>query len=1359
MRCQSEVAGRRRASITFRGARRVFLAVAAMPSVALAGASFTSGTILFTHDPDLGSGTPANLGLVLGTLPSSASLPVSPTFQFSHTGVDLSSSSIAKGSIGFVTNSTTATVTLAGGTGVTQSDPGNNFNLGSSLRMDLGNLVYTVTSPGYGPTATGYFSVTTAGSVGAGGSVNFSATINYLDHITGLPLRAPASFNQTITTAGAFTRTFTSCLAFAPSTLATGRKIRLTGFIEFRAINDVTPTLLEPLAVDVGGAPPTAEFVGTDGNWNDPTNWTSDIISGDVPNHTGDRAYFAPTSDAAVNRIVTLTTPVELGTLSFFDVFGGSLTIAGAQPLVLSVDSDHAVMEQRSARGGGSVNVATPVSLLDPLDVIVETPDSITISGNISGTNTPITKSGPGKLTLSGTNTFTGGINVVEGSLVIANPDALGVGTAGLTLSGGNVSFTSANTTTLGSQIRAQSAKPANISSTGTLNLNASLTGGQFRFDVAANRARILATSPVTGPLELARGTLELGGNGALPNVPAVLNSGMIELNNAPTAIGNRINDAATIISRGASLTLIGANGFNINETVGPIVLDGGLNVFTITAPAGTQTRLIAQTLQRQNGGVAFVRGTNLGTLGASTAARLLLNAPPPLLGGGGGPGSQSISILPAMYGSASNVAAPGTTLNSLVTYDPISGVRPLDLNTEYAGNLPLPGQPVNVRLTSINDLIAPTQINALVLGPNGSIQGAGHTLTIQSGMILNTGVNNTVDCDINFGPAEGVLITGQPIILTGKISGTGGLTKAGLSDATLTGASTYTGQTTITGGTVNFNGDVIPGVPGPLGIDSSPIILSAGNDVAVRLYALAPATTTFNRDLIVHGNSNGTTGFGNLGVTGQTVIMNGAISLDSQLTIEGDPGALIVFNGVIGGPGSLTDDFASIQTLNAANTYTGGTIIRDGIYRVANNQALGTGSVTFGSTNTTPTGAIQAGGGGRFGTPTTIENPIFLEADPTVSGSAPIIFNGPIDLGGALTHNITNTADTEYAGGLTGGGFTKAGAGRLILSGYSNYNGLTTVSAGELVVRNIKALGSPVAATVVQTGAKVRLDTDGRTVEPITISGAGADGLGVLQSTGVFTSVATLTIAADSVVQVDAGSRFDVLNLADFGAALNVGGAGTMTVDRIRGAALNVSGTTVFQIRNDPAGTSISRLDTESTAPAAAIDLTRNALILNYTGASPLTTIRSQIISGFNAGAWNGTGIRSSTAATELGRAIGFAEATALGSPPTFLGEPIDATTILLRYTLTGDADLSGSVNLDDFTRLAAGFGSIGSTWTSGDFNYDGVTTLDDFTALAANFGSSLGSDLPRGVAVPEPVLSSSAFLLLVSLARRSKR
>jgi len=88
--------------------------------------------------------------------------------------------------------------------------------------------------------------------------------------------------------------------------------------------------------------------------------------------------------------------------------------------------------------------------------------------------------------------------------------------------------------------------------------------------------------------------------------------------------------------------------------------------------------------------------------------------------------------------------------------------------------------------------------------------------------------------------------------------------------------------------------------------------------------------------------------------------------------------------------------------------------------------------------------------------------------------------------------------------------------------------------------------------------------------------------------------------------------------------------------------------------------------------------------------------------------------------------------------------------------YTLSADANIDGRVDLDDFSQLAAGFGSAGG-WTTGDFDYDGITTLGDFTALASNFGLSASVTSSR-TPIPEPSMMAIVAASW-AIAKRTRR
>jgi len=176
-------------------------------------------------------------------------------------------------------------------------------------------------------------------------------------------------------------------------------------------------------------------------------------------------------------------------------------------------------------------------------------------------------------------------------------------------------------------------------------------------------------------------------------------------------------------------------------------------------------------------------------------------------------------------------------------------------------------------------------------------------------------------------------------------------------------------------------------------------------------------------------------------------------------------------------------------------------------------------------------------------------------------------------------------------------------------------------------------------------------------------------------------------------------------------------------------------------------------------------IDLSPGGMIVDHSGgASPIAALRARIVQGYANGAWNGAGIMSSLAATTPGRAIGYAEATDIFTtfPASFMGQSVNAQTVLMRYTYAGDANLDATVDTVDFNLLAANFSQSGKNWVNGDFNYDATVDTVDFNLLASNFGQVLpASSVAFGAMVPEPAMTivSSAIGGVLLLRRRSNR
>src|SRR5207249_1696523 len=116
-----------------------------------------------------------------------------------------------------------------------------------------------------------------------------------------------------------------------------------------------------------------------------------------------------------------------------------------------------------------------------------------------------------------------------------------------------------------------------------------------------------------------------------------------------------------------------------------------------------------------------------------------------------------------------------------------------------------------------------------------------------------------------------------------------------------------------------------------------------------------------------------------------------------------------------------------------------------------------------------------------------------------------------------------------------------------------------------------------------------------------------------------------------------------------------------------------------------------------------AKVDIGTSGLILEYSGSSPLPTIANQIKAAQTAG-WIGNGIGSSAAAANPNATVIVTEASTLfdlspGQTGTFMGQSVDSTSLLVRYTLLGDADLNGIVNFQDLVCLSQNYSAAPGT------------------------------------------------------------
>jgi autotransporter-associated beta strand protein len=200
-------------------------------------------------------------------------------------------------------------------------------------------------------------------------------------------------------------------------------------------------------------------------------------------------------------------------------------------------------------------------------------------------------------------------------------------------------------------------------------------------------------------------------------------------------------------------------------------------------------------------------------------------------------------------------------------------------------------------------------------------------------------------------------------------------------------------------------------------------------------------------------------------------------------------------------------------------------------------------------------------------------------------------------------------------------------------------------------------------------------------------------------------------------------------------------------------------------------ASTGLVQMTSLSITGTGVLDVNNNHVIITYGSSDPITTIAGYIKSGYNGGAWNGTGIMSTAAQTPtngLLYGLGYAD----GADNVVAG--LSSGQIEVMYTLLGDANLDGLVNGSDFNILAANFNQSVTGWDEGDFNYDGLVNGADFLDLAANFnqgasGAATAGDVAALDAfaaanglladVPEPECAGMMVMAGFGILRRRRR
>ena len=823
-------------------------------------------------------------------------------------------------------------------------------------------------------------------------------------------------------------------------------------------------------------------------------------------------------------------------------------------------------------------------------------------SGALGGNNVAVFGNG-GTLTLTNTNTYTGGTAIGSGGgaavIRAAATQALGTGAVNFDTTGNN--------------------STARLEVIGGISLSNAI-------NLASRNNSTVAIESISGNNTLSGAiTTSVGGSTNIIQSDAntlTLSGGLSSLS------GSRIFTLQGA-GNGAVTTTAIANGAG---TVGIIEAGTGIWNFSATSTYTGGTTVNSGTLQAGVATHAF--GNNQGSLTINTGGTVDLNGFGQqvgyITGTGGtiynnGTTTNNLNLFGATgSGNYFGVIADNTNAGTgkiIVTKNSTAGQTFSGLNT-YSGGTQVTGGTLSAGIGEFGTAGAFGTNAPVTLGTTGgTLDLAGFNETVGS---LTGGLGAFGNVTLGAGTLTLGTDNTSPAAYAGIISGTGGVTKTGTGTETFTGANTYSGTTTISGGTLQL-GDGTTGHDGT--IASSPSIVDNSALVYNRFGANSYGGVISGTGTLTKLGAGTQTLTGTNTYSGATTITAGTLQLGDGTTdgsIANTSGvadnSALVYNLVgtrtpaysISGSGTVTENGSGTLNYTVDNSYTGSTTVNGGTLNLNDTSGIGvaipgtgtaskanndlvvsggtvnllasnqiganstvnvnSGNVNFGSASQTLYDLNNNGGNIDYGTGSvTITDPNWTAGSNTVHGS---LNYGTLNVSGGT--NTIQAGGNLTVGSLGGLNFTGTASPSITVNSDAATPGIVTL-AGNVSVANGVSSGATilssggsgaVAGQLVLNGSRTITDNqsagnsvvigtqiaDGASTPGSSLTTAGT-GTMVLTAANTYTGATTIT---GGVLQVGNGTTGSIATTS----AVNVGGSTTLTVNN--NAALNNTATAV---------------------------------------------------------------------------------------------------------------------------------------------------------------------------------------------------
>jgi fibronectin-binding autotransporter adhesin len=779
---------------------------------------------------------------------------------------------------------------------------------------------------------------------------------------------------------------------------------------------------------------------------------------------------------------------------------------------------------------------------------------NVTWAADLASAAGSLVKTGAGRLSLTGSNSYTGTTTLSAGTLAVSTADSLPGATtagrysvaAGTTLATGTAFADATLEAMLGTGNFAVNSVLGVDTSAGNRTFASSLSG-TVGLSVTGGNRLTLSGSNRLGAIAVTNATLTVSNtNGLLGSGLITVDGGTVEWNPGVTENYSFNGRNITVTGSGGTFRSVGSGLLtfgNLSGTGAVIFASGSGTLATNsnTYSGGTTIKSGATIAYTSDGGFGSgpltIEG---GRLRSTTTANRTIANDTTLAGNPDFFNFQSGNDKDLTFTGPMTIA--GETRTVTVNMSPADGSTGIFFNGPIGDGgaglgLVKTGTGILI-LGGSNTFSGTTTLAAGTLRlDNPDALGGGGDLSFTGGTLRYT-ATNTADYATRIRGSTGAIAVdtnGQSVTWNGAVdsSNVGGLAKSGSGTLVLGGNNTYIGATTISGGTLQIGaGSTTGSIAGNVVLsNSSALVFNRSDDLAyagaisgtgsfTKLGAgaltLSGSTSTMNGPIAILGGALVTTNGASLTTSASTSY---AFTIDSG-TLMSAPGApangfSARFTSLAIGPGGATirsdqrtDNSSVISGTSPTASLTYGTTTgtaSDVIMVISGNNTYAGGTVLepglamiVDSNSAFGTGTLNLAGAGirsRAGAPRSLANAVTISANTQfIAGTSDpnLTFTGPVTLsGGSRTLQVNNVLTSGTSAGQPGVIFTNA------IGDGGNTFGITKTGAGVLAFAGANTYTGP---TTISAGTLfVNGDQSAATGAVNVASGATLGGSGVI--------------------------------------------------------------------------------------------------------------------------------------------------------------------------------------------------------------------------------------------------------------------